>query len=231
MAFFSAFQSAIWRHFPFLEVPASRLAEAFHPLNFQYALRGGNDLQTPGIYLQAPNPGVSTLFRRARDLVARIHEGAPPALSAQVGVPERRTLLLRAEASRQHGVGPEPGRAAVELALMAQEHAGPAMHGADDAANPHIRAAELAQLADRILVFSEALDGEAAGIIGGIRRAYVQEPGPIGKFHHIIDMRGDADVFVEVLRSLIDGDAGLWRAGMNRGRRSGQQNGEPDEPA
>jgi hypothetical protein len=79
------------------------------------------------------------------------------------------------------------------------------------------------------VVFAEADDGESAGVVWGLRRADIEEASAVWKFDYVIDMRGDADVFVEVLLGVICGDA---RAGFDcmRGEaRAGEQDGEPED--
>lgn len=166
----------------------------------------------------AQRMGVERLFRGRGDLVAGVHEGTPPALRTQVGVVDGGATLLRAEAARQKGIGAEFGRSSAELTRMAQEHSGAAAHGLNGAADMHVDAAVGVQLADFIMVFPQALNGEPAGIVRGIRGADVEEAGSIGKFDYIIDMGGDADVFIEELRGLIEGDAGLLRGRAHGGR-------------
>jgi hypothetical protein len=79
------------------------------------------------------------------------------------------------------------------------------------------------------VVFAEADDGESAGVVGGLRRADVEEAGAVWKFDYIINMRRDADVFVEVLLGVFDGDARLWFGGVRGDGREGEEQDEPED--
>ncbi len=67
----------------------------------------------------------------------------------------------------------------------------------------------LLQLADLAAIFRKADDGEAALVVGGLRRADVEETRAVYKLNHIINMRGNTDVFIEHLRGLVGGYARL----------------------
>ncbi len=149
-----------------------------------------------------------------------VHKRAAAALAAQVGIVHRRPFLLGVEAASEQGIGPELRWTAIELAGMAKDHAGPAVHGLHDAANLHVGVAIFLQLADIGAVFLKADNGEAALLVRGLRRADVEEPRAIWKLHHIIDMRGNANVFVEHLRRLVGGDARLGFGGKRERRRA-----------
>lgn len=84
----------------------------------------------------------------------------------------------------------------------------------DDAANVDVHIAVVFEVADFEAVFLEADDGEPAGVVWGLRRADVEEAGSVWKFDDIIDMRGDADVFIEVLLGVFNGDAGFGGMGV-----------------
>ena len=64
-----------------------------------------------------------------------------------------------------------------------------------------------------------------------MRRADVEEAGAVWKFDHVVDMRSDADVFVEVLRGVFDGDAGAGFGGLGREGCEGQEQGEVEDCA
>jgi hypothetical protein len=66
----------------------------------------------------------------------------------------------------------------------------------DDAADLDVHVAVFLEFADIALIFPEADDGEPAGVVRGLRGTDVEEAGAVWKFDHVIDMRGDADVFV-----------------------------------
>ena len=70
------------------------------------------------------------------------------------------------------------------------------MEGLDDTADLDVGVAVFLELADIGVVFPGADDGESAGDVGGLRGADVEEAGSVWKFDNVIDMRGDADVFV-----------------------------------
>ena len=79
------------------------------------------------------------------------------------------------------------------------------------------------------MVFAEADDGESAGVVGSLRRADVEEAGAVWKFDYIIDVRGDADVFVEVLLGVFDGDAGAGLDGVGGEGREGEYEDDPKD--
>lgn len=85
------------------------------------------------------------------------------------------------------------------------------MYGLDDAADLDIHVAILREFTNVDSVLPEADDGEAAGIVGSLRRADVEEACAVWKFDDIIDVRGDAHILVEVFRGVFHGDA---RAGF-----------------
>ncbi len=60
-----------------------------------------------------------------------------------------------------------------------------------------------------------------------MRRADVEEASAVWKFHYIIDMRINADVFVEVSLGVFNGDA---RAGFGGVGAEGGDGEEQDEP-
>jgi hypothetical protein len=53
------------------------------------------------------------------------------------------------------------------------------------------------QFSDIVAILPEADNGEAARIVGRLRRAHIEETRSIGQFHHFKDMGGDADIFVK----------------------------------
>ena len=118
------------------------------------------------------------------------------------------------EAAGEQRVGAEFGRASVELAGVAEDQSGAAMEGLDDAADLDVHVAVFLELADFVVVFPRADDGESAGVVGGLRGADVEEAGSVWKFDNVIDMRGDADVFIEVLLGVFYGDAGFGFGGV-----------------
>jgi len=70
------------------------------------------------------------------------------------------------------------------------------VEGLDDTADLDVGVAVVLELADIGVVFPGTDDGESAGVVGGLRGADVEEAGSVWKFDNVIDMRGDADVFV-----------------------------------
>jgi hypothetical protein len=79
---------------------------------------------------------------------------------------------------------------------VAENHAGPTVHGLNNAANLDIGVAIFAEFANFISVFPGAEDGESTGVVGGLGGADVEEASAIWKLNHVIDMRSNADVFV-----------------------------------
>ena len=111
----------------------------------------------------------------------------------------------------------------MELARVAEDHSGAAVHGLDDAADLDVHVAIFSELTDFVAIFPQTDNGEAALLVRGLGRAHVKERRAIGKLHHIIDMRGDANVFVEEFRGFVCGDAGLGRSGEGRQGHGGEQ--------
>ena len=136
------------------------------------------------------------LLRGARFLVARVHKGAAAALRAEVGIADGRAALFCAEATDQLRVGLEFGRPAVELARVAKDHAGTAVHGLDEAADAHIHVFVLAEFAHFAVVFPETDDGETAVVVRGLRGANVEEASSVGKLNHVINMSVNANVLI-----------------------------------
>lgn len=130
------------------------------------------------------------------------------ALRAQIGIADRGALLVAGEAVREPRIGLEFGRAAIELSGMTEHHSGTAVHGSDHPADMYVQVAVLAQFANLVPVFPEADNGEPAALVGGIGRTNIQEAGSIGKFHHFIYMRRNANVFVEQAGGFVGGQAG-----------------------
>jgi hypothetical protein len=105
------------------------------------------------------------LFCGAGFLVAVVHEGAAAALGAQVGIADGRAALGGVESMGQTGVRFEFGRAAVELARVAEDHSGPAVHGLDNAANLDVHVAIFSELTDLVAILIKTDDGEAALLV------------------------------------------------------------------
>ena len=142
-------------------------------------------------------------------LIAVVHEAAATALAAKVWIGDGRALLIGREAAGEQGIGLEFGRATVELADMAQDDAGAAVHGADDAADANVHVFVFAEFAYLVVIFPVADEGEAAEIVFGIGRADIEEAGAVGELDDVVDVGGDADFLVEVFGGLVGGDAGL----------------------
>ena len=53
-------------------------------------------------------------------------------------------------------------------------------------------------------------------LVRRLRRAYIQKTCPIRQLHHIVDVRRNANVFVQEFGSFIGGHAGLWAAGKGK---------------
>ena len=160
-------------------------------------------------------------------MVAGVHEGAAGALGVEIGIVEGRAGLVGGEAAGEQGIGLEFGRAAVELAGMALHHSRAPVHGLYDAAHLHIHVAVLGELADQVAVFPLADDGKGAGVVGGLWRADIEEAGAVGKLDDVVDVSGDADVFVDQPRSLVCGHARLRPGRKGRDNRGQSAKQEP----
>ena len=113
--------------------------------------------------------GVVTGYLAGRVSWSRVFMKARPApCESQVGIVDG-GRTCSAEKPRASRVGLELRWSTVELAGMAQDHSGAAVHGLNHAADLHIHVAVLAQFADLIAVFPEADDGETAGVVGCLR--------------------------------------------------------------
>ncbi len=123
-----------------------------------------------------------------RLLIAGIHEGAVAALRAKIGVADRWAALLGVEAVGEQGVGAELGRAAMELPLVAEHHAGAAPHRRHNPANLHVRAAELPEIANGFPILRQADHREQALLVGRLGRADVEESGAVVQLNHIVDV-------------------------------------------
>jgi hypothetical protein len=167
-------------------------------------------------------PCCEWLLAERRFLIARVHEGAGGALCAQIWIADGRASLLGVEAAGQQRVRLEARRAAAKLTDMRDDYTGAAVHGLYDAADLDLHVAIFCELADQVVVLPGADDSESAVVIGGLGRADVEEAGAVWKLHYIIDIRGNANVFVEHFGGLVGGDAGL---GLGGGGRQGRECG------
>jgi hypothetical protein len=140
------------------------------------------------------------------------------ALRTQVGITDGRTFLVSRKTSKEPGIGFESGWTAIKLPGMTQHHSSPPMHGLNQAANVHVHVAIPAQFADLFAILWQAQDCETALRVRDVRWADVQKSGSVPKRHYIIDMHGNADVFVEEFRGLFRSDArfGMTRDGYRR---------------
>ena len=118
-----------------------------------------------------------------------------------------RPVGIGVEASDEGGVGAKLGRSAAKLARMAEKDSGTAVDGLNDPSDLDVGVAIASELADLVMILPEADDREAAAIVGSVRRADIKEARTVGKLDHIIDVRGDADVFVQHLAGLVGRDA------------------------
>jgi len=157
------------------------------------------------------------LFCGCGFLVAGVHEGAGAALGAEIGIADGRAIFFGIETAGEQGVGFEAGRTAVELARMREDHAGAAMHGLNDAADLDLHVAVFVEFTDEVVIVPGADDGEAAVVVGGLGGADVEEAGAVGKLDYVIDMRRNANVFVEHFGGLVGGDAGFGRGEGGKG--------------
>ena len=99
------------------------------------------------------------------------------------------------------------------------------MEGLDCAADLDVGVLELLEVAYFGMIFAEADDGESAGVVWGLRRADVEEAGAVWKLNYVIHMRGNADVFVQVLPGVLNGDA-WFGLGVGGEGRDGEHEGE-----
>ena len=127
---------------------------------------------------------------------------------AQVGVGDGRLALVAGESVQQLGVGTELRWSTVELAGMAQHHSGSSMHGLHDAAQVDVGIAVLAQFADLLAIFAKADDCESALCVGSVGGTQVKEAGAVREFNDVVDVGLDADVLVESICGVVDGEAG-----------------------
>ena len=67
----------------------------------------------------------------------------------------------------------------------------------------------------------------SSGVCG---RADIEEARAVGEFDDVVDVGGDADVFVEEFGGLVGGEAGFWCSEGQRGRNE-RQHGELAQPA
>lgn len=160
-------------------------------------------------------------------LVAGVHEGAAGALGAKIGVIDGGATLVGRESAGESGIGPEFWRASIKLAGMAEDDAGAAVHGLDHAADLDIHVAIFKKIADQVAIFPQADDGEAAGVVGRLRGAYIQEARTIGKLNDVVDAGGDADILIEHFGGFIGGDAGPGRHRQGVEGAAQNEEGEP----
>jgi hypothetical protein len=117
-------------------------------------------------------------------------------------------ILIGCEALHQFWIRPEFLGAVVELACVRQQYLGTVIHWADDAANLDVLIEVLPQISNIFAVDLQANDREAALRVRRLGTADVDEPGSVRQVDDVVDVGGDADVFVLVSRSLLRGIAG-----------------------
>src|SRR5581483_6932825 len=98
-------------------------------------------------------------------------------------------------------------RAAIELPRVAEEDPGAAMHRLHDAANLYVHVAVFSELADGVAILPEAHDGEAAFLVWRFGRAHIEEARAVRKLHDVVDVGGDAHIFVEQFGGVVGSDA------------------------
>ena len=96
-----------------------------------------------------------------------------------------------------------------ELPRMAQHHSRTSVHGLNQAPDMDIHIPIPRQLSHRIAVCTQAYHRKPALLVRSLRRANVHIASAVRNLHHIINMRGNANVFVEEIRGVVRGDAGL----------------------
>ena len=114
--------------------------------------------------------------------------------------------------------------AAMELLLAAQDNVRPSLNGLDCPANMDGLVDQSLKVADRFFIPAEADNEKMTVDVGCLRTAYVQKVRAIGRIHHAIHMRCDADAFVDVRERLIRHQAALV-AGDGK-RSDGDQQGQ-----
>ena len=125
---------------------------------------------------------------------------------------------LKPRASR--GLGRKRGGPPENWRAVAQHHPGPAMHGLYRCrGSVHPGRDSRSRSPTVVVVLPQADDGEAALIVERLRGADIKEARAIWKSYDIINMCGNANVFVEILRGCISGDAGLWRSKTDTGHK------------
>jgi hypothetical protein len=152
-------------------------------------------------------------------------------LRTKVGITDRRLVRFSAEAALQLRVGTEFWRTTFELASMAQKHSSASVHGLDNAAYVDIHIPIFAQLAHFRAIGIEADDSEGASIIDCAGRAEVEEASAIGQFDDVVDVGGDANIFVEEFGGVIGGAAGFGVCGEAQRWNAHEEKYEPVESA
>jgi hypothetical protein len=149
-------------------------------------------------------------------------------MGTQIGIADGRPLLFCRKASKQFRIGLELWRSSGELPCMTQYHARASMHRLNQSPDMNICVAVSVQFAHVCTVLCEADNGEAAGVIGNLRRADIEECRPIIKLIYVIDMSGNANVFVERLRGRFGRQAELVFSA--EGNRRAQHEDQRDSP-
>ena len=128
---------------------------------------------------------------------------------SQIRIAHRRTFRVPPKATHQPRIRPEFRRTAGELPRMAQYHSRTPMHRFDQAPNMDIHIPVPRQLSHRIAVCTQAHHRKPALRVRSLRRANVNITSSIRNLHHVIDMCRNANVFVEEIRCVVRGNAGL----------------------
>ena len=81
------------------------------------------------------------------------------------------------------------------------------MHGCDNSANSNIGISISAQLTNVRAVFLMAYYCESAQRVGCGWSTDIQEARAVGNLNHLVDMRGEAYVFIKLRGSLLSGNA------------------------
>src|ERR1700728_1187391 len=136
-----------------------------------------------------------------------------------------RTLRIPLKSPQEPWVRLELRRPSIKLPHVAQGHPRPAMHRVHQAADIHVHFSVFVQLAHVAAVLVQAYDGAPALRIGSVGRTEIDGSGHVWKLHNVIDMRGYADVFVEILLRLFRGYAWFGTPCENERREQSEHRG------
>ena len=134
---------------------------------------------------------------------------------------ERLTAIFRGEIFDESRIWLESSFAAVKLLFSAEDNIRASLDRVDGPANVDDVASQAMKIDHGFFVLTETEDKEMTVGVGGLWAADIQKMDPVRRIHHAIDMRRDADVFIQVLQSIIGRDTRALRP-----REGGGQDGE-----